>query len=104
MSDDNFDCEKCKALCIQQGYAIKGKDCPDYPNGKAPRPQDSLGSTGFTGYIALISKLEEYIEFLNKANKGPITSAHVHGWRCPPKDIKKGAELREEIAKLKEAI
>jgi len=51
VSDNNFDCEKCNALCIQQGYAIKGKDCPDYPNGKAPRTQDSSGSAELTGCI-----------------------------------------------------
>lgn len=52
MSDYIIDCAKCKANCIQAGYAIKGIKCPDYTDGKATRPVDSSGSTEFTGCMA----------------------------------------------------
>ena len=50
---------------------------------------------------ALISKLDEYLAFLDKANKGPIIIAHVHGWRCPQQDIDKSKQLRDEIEQLR---
>ncbi|MDZ4341324.1 MAG: hypothetical protein U1E51_02670 [Candidatus Binatia bacterium] len=45
---------------------------------------------------------DEYIDFLHKANESPITTAFVHGWRCPEEDLQKGEQYKREIAALRQ--
>lgn len=51
---------------------------------------------------ALVEELDAYIEFLNTANEGPITMAHLHGWRCPEADVARGKEFRKRIGLLRD--
>ncbi len=51
----------------------------------------------------LIEAYEEYIGLLTESERGLISIAHVHGWRCPDSLVKRGVELREKIAALKAA-
>ena len=44
-----------------------------------------------------IETFKEYLQFLYKANEGPISMAHAHGWRCPKEDIEKGEDFREKL-------
>ena len=39
----------------------------------------------------------DYIAFLKVANQGPATMAHVHGWRCPDEDVKRGEQFRKDL-------
>lgn len=53
---------------------------------------------------ALVAELDAYVDFLNEANRGPISLASVHGWRCPQADIDKGVAFRQRIRELHEIV
>ena len=53
---------------------------------------------------ALIDTYDEYIGLLEKAEGGLLGLAYAHGYRCPPEQVAKGKELRENIAKLKSSV
>lgn len=74
-------------------------DSTDKENAAAVEPM-----VKFQRAIALIEKLDNYIDFLNKANNGPISIAHVHGWRCPQDDISTGERLRDEIEMMRKSV
>lgn len=49
----------------------------------------------------LVEKLDEYIAWLNEKNWGPISLAHVHGWRVEEEDRIEGQRRRDEIEALR---
>ena len=49
----------------------------------------------------LIKLYDEYLKFINETEKGLVSLAYVHGWRCPDADVAKGIEYREKIGELK---
>lgn len=49
----------------------------------------------------LIEAYDEYIKMLSESEASMIGLAYAHGYKCPPKLIARGEELRAKIADLK---
>lgn len=55
-----------------------------------------------TSLVELLVEREElwreYVEFLGKSNKGAISMAYVHGWRCPNFIAEQGQKYRRRLS------
>lgn len=50
----------------------------------------------------LIEAYDEYIKLLADSEASLLGLAYSHGFRMPPELVKRGKELREKIARLKQ--
>lgn len=52
----------------------------------------------------LIEAYDQYIELLVESESSLVGLAVVHGWHCPEDKVRRGKELREKIARLKQIV
>ena len=52
----------------------------------------------------LIEAYDEYISLLAESEASLLWLAHTHGYRCSDNSVKRGEQLRERIAELKQSV